>query len=54
MRDILIVFFSMLTGGGVFWCVLELRARQASRRIARHAADERAAWEGMRNPGRRS
>lgn len=48
MQTILTVFFSMLAGGGVFWCVLELRERQASRRILRYAANEEAAQEGMR------
>lgn len=48
MQTILTVFFSMLAGGAVFWLVLELRERQASRRILRQAADEAAAEEGMR------
>lgn len=48
MSEILTVFFSMLAGGGVFWCVLELRELRLRRRFLHDEAAERAAEEGLR------
>lgn len=48
MEQALTVFFSMLAGGGVFWCVLEVRDYRRARIFLRAAADEQTAQEGMR------